>query len=551
MKKLLCLMMVLLMCCVSFADTNTSWIGPANGLWNDPCNWDPAGSPSSGRPSDFADGVAFLGDKPAGYPCVIDSTHTGADAAVSPKGYMNLGLNGYAEILMTGGEFKSGELWMGRGGLATKAVFTMTDGNATSDHDGSSNKNVYCPGEGDVVEPVIGEFNILGGYFYCSNTLQVAFRQNGMRGSVVVDNGATLECREALFVGPNDHPDWDNIGTVTIGHDSRVQVNNYWRIFDEDSAIDLRGGELVIKGKGDQRDNDWYNGNEPTNKIDKLVGFGGRVEVIASYDADEDETIWTTPFYFDPTPADTTDPEFTETAYPAIPLTLSWVLPEPNDPADSVIVDVYFDTDANGDNGTQVVISENDRTSVDVTVNPSEDYYWKIVATDPNSGGTPFEIDTAVFKFTTESGNLAPIVEAGPDSYTYLEGTTGTFTVAGDVSNEDLDLNTNNDISWSVTPSAGVSFDDDSSPTTGVTFDSVQGAAAGDYVFTLTADDGEFVVTDQVIVKLYADKCEAAKVELPYTPTNARQIGDTDYDCDVDVEDLMALTDSWLDDASL
>ncbi|MGI9570298.1 MAG: hypothetical protein ACR2PH_11300, partial [Desulfobulbia bacterium] len=96
-------------------------------------------------------------------------------------------------------------------------------------------------------------------------------------------------------------------------------------------------------------------------------------------------------FNFDPTPGDG------DIVAAADTLTLSWSLPDCNNVADLALVDVYWDTDEFGDSiagTTQPLIGVSDANTVDVSALDIGTYYWKIVATDPNTGGVPFTVES-------------------------------------------------------------------------------------------------------------------------------------------------------------
>jgi len=120
------------------------------------------------------------------------------------------------------------------------------------------------------------------------------------------------------------------------------------------------------------------------------------------------------PFDFDPTPADGA------TVVAADPLTLSWLLPDPNNGTDDILVDVYWDTDAAGDNATtHVLANEPNALTVNVTADEIGTYYWKIVATDPNTDGdAPYVAEEAVFSLITVDGCQAAKDAATPYSET-------------------------------------------------------------------------------------------------------------------------------------
>lgn len=68
----------------------------------------------------------------------------------------------------------------------------------------------------------------------------------------------------------------------------------------------------------------------------------------------------------------------------AEPMRLSWTNPKPNDPADSVVVDVYLSTDPIESSWTtaDLVVDKQAVKQVDITVLPNTTYYWKILAYD-------------------------------------------------------------------------------------------------------------------------------------------------------------------------
>ena len=76
---------------------------------------------------------------------------------------------------------------------------------------------------------------------------------------------------------------------------------------------------------------------------------------------------------------------------------------------------------------------------------------------------------------------------------------------------------------------------------------SVTMTVTGQYVLTLTGDDGEFQSVDDLVIDVFTDACAAAKIELPYSELNARVNGDTNYDCEVNSVDLATLALNWLD----
>lgn len=239
--------------------------------------------------------------------------------------------------------------------------------------------------------------------------------------------------------------------------------------------------------------------------------------------------------WFDPTPADGT------TVEPLNPLTLSWTNPVPADAADSVVVDVYF-SDANESTWTAADLVANKQVvdTVEVTVAPFTTYYWKVIAydtgyafSDPNGTAT-----SAVYTFTTSSGNLVPVVDAGPDVLTYLTGGLTTVTMAGSVTDEGSTLNT-----WTFTKNPADIADPVILPADALNAE-VTFHEAGTYALTLTADDGEASGSDSVTVIVGQDACDAAKRHPDgYTPI----AGDVDGDCMVTLSDVTVMAAEWLE----
>ena len=243
-------------------------------------------------------------------------------------------------------------------------------------------------------------------------------------------------------------------------------------------------------------------------------------------------------FDFVPTPA------HGATGIPFDSLTLSWLnLPVPT--TGSALVEVFWDTGEAGDDETQPLTL---LTPNSANVTPAADnttYHWKIVATDP---GTSLVLEEAVFSLTTENTNVAPTITVTPldfgyvGDYVWLEGDPKETTFAITATVDDPDGDTDHIYTWSSSP-AGVDFSNPASLSTNVTFDT-----AGDYILEVEVDDedGEYTDTDTVNVHVYENGCVAAKAKTPYTKADARIIGDTNYDCDVDLVDLAAMASHWL-----
>ncbi len=73
---------------------------------------------------------------------------------------------------------------------------------------------------------------------------------------------------------------------------------------------------------------------------------------------------------------------------------------------------------------------------------------------------------------------------------------------------------------------------------------------AGDYILEVEVMDPNdtgvpYYFTDTVTVHVYEDSCVAAKAETSYNELIAREIGDTDFDCKVNLVDFAAMALNW------
>ncbi len=74
----------------------------------------------------------------------------------------------------------------------------------------------------------------------------------------------------------------------------------------------------------------------------------------------------------------------------------------------------------------------------------------------------------------------------------------------------------------------------------------------GDYTLEVKVDDTVTLLTysDTIDVHVYENRCAAVKADLPYGEAEAQEIGDTNYDCEVNLVDFAAIASNWLDDVS-
>ncbi len=208
-------------------------------------------------------------------------------------------------------------------------------------------------------------------------------------------------------------------------------------------------------------------------------------------------------------------------------ITLSWTVDE------GTAVDVWFGTWP-GLGGAELIVEKQVVTSVGVTVDPKQRYYWAVDtyapgAEDPNWG--------QIFDFVVS--NKPPAVNAGDDVATWL--------VDG-VMTENLDATVTDDEAYTVQWTVLSEPDDPNSPDAVITDPiaedtSITLSALGEYVLQLDAFDGEYTGSDTVTINVFSDHCEAAK-SLPGWIASP---GDINEDCIVNILDIVILLDHWLE----
>jgi hypothetical protein len=105
---------------------------------------------------------------------------------------------------------------------------------------------------------------------------------------------------------------------------------------------------------------------------------------------------------------------------------------------------------------------------------------------------------------------------------------------------------------WSSPDGATFAADTYVETATGATLSAkVKFTAAGDYILNVQVDDNGTIDVDTVTVHVYANSCAADKAQTSYSETDARLLGDTNYDCKVDLVDFAAMAENWLIDVSL
>ncbi|AQT69133.1 hypothetical protein STSP2_02320 [Anaerohalosphaera lusitana] len=176
-----------------------------------------------------------------------------------------------------------------------------------------------------------------------------------------------------------------------------------------------------------------------------------------------------------------------------------------------------------------------------ITLASGEVYEWKVDSKD-SSGNV---VEGTWWTFNT--GNMAPIADAGEDQYIWLENGQAQVILTGSV--QDDGMTEGYTVSWSLDaaesdPATTVVIDPNDVETTTVTID-----GEGWYTLKFTADDGMYTDEDFVAIGVYDSPCTAAKEDPadPYNNYPNGLHGDLDGDCDTDLDDFAILAATWLD----
>lgn len=221
---------------------------------------------------------------------------------------------------------------------------------------------------------------------------------------------------------------------------------------------------------------------------------------------------------------------------------LLWANPDPNEEGGVITCDVYLGTEPNRPEMDKVALTEEDIESVLINATnfehfaPLQDmttYYWAVDCYD-SSLAEPL-IPGLMWYFVVND-NTAPVVNAGLDQTTW--GLPKVINLDGTVTDDGLPNPPGSyTIEWTQTGGPG-SVDPNDQVDTSVTI-----TEAGDYEFTLTADDGDKQTSDTVRIVVGEDACDASHLLLgnDYDP------GDFNEDCMVDMLDFAELISrNWM-----
>ena len=357
--------------------------------------------------------------------------------------------------------------------------------------------------------------------------MRAVFLPDGGNPGIVNMTGGTITVADDFEI-PESEGDGVSIAQVHLDGGAII-IGGDLHMFDQGS-LNITGGTLILNGDvvsavQEYIDNGW------------ITAYGENGTVAIDYDStNEGQTTLKAVHKLNPYPVNN------GFAAPGT-VELSWTLPEPITPGDSVPVDVYFTDDLNklllfNDPASIQVVSNQSLSSVVVQAQPNTQYYWAI---DSYIGDANDPIYGPIFSFVADT--LPPEVDAGKDVVTWL--------VDGErVGNLDASViyGKTYNVQWTV-----VSEPDDPNNLDAVITDSsaedtsITLSAVGEYVLQLDVSDGAKAGSDTVTINVYKDGCEAAQSLADYEPFP----GDINGDCVVDQLDLDILNEDWLNDNSL
>jgi T5SS/PEP-CTERM-associated repeat protein len=361
--------------------------------------------------------------------------------------------------------------------------------------------------------------------------------------------GGELNCQARIFVGfmGEGHLTVDDEGVVNVynqplGIGEEKTGNGYvylkggtlnlWagglaiHLFNAKAHVDFTGGTMTLTNTVENR-------NAITKGIADgiITAYGGVGKVVVDLESTPGRIILKGIHPLTPAPVD-------GGRVSAGQVQLNWVLPDPCQPGQQVLVDVYFGTSPDFPEGgspeTPQIISKKNRTSATVQTQPKVRYYW---AVDTYIGSAQDPVYGPLFSFVAD--NLIPTVEAGNDQVAWL--TDGSVKVALDAKITDDGFLKPCTALWTVVSGpndATPKFADAKAEDTTITLN-----ATGEYVLKLEAYDGEYTGSDTVTINVFNDSCEAAQFSPDYVPIP----GDINGDCVVNDADLAILQSHWLE----
>ncbi len=178
---------------------------------------------------------------------------------------------------------------------------------------------------------------------------------------------------------------------------------------------------------------------------------------------------------------------------------LSWQRPAPRNPGDTIRCDVWFGTDPNmpGLNAKILDYQESDSVAIG-PLDSDQTYYWRVDCYDPNVAAP-----AVGWTWTFNTGNMPPVVDAGPRQKSWLQDGSAQVQMTAEVSDDGQpDPPGQLTYLWTVESGpAAVAFD----PSDQVEDPTLTVTAPGRYELTLTVSDGAAQADDTVIVDVYEE----------------------------------------------
>ena len=330
-----------------------------------------------------------------------------------------------------------------------------------------------------------GTLNMKSGTVHCKNELVV-----GNQGSGIIDMiGGTVMVTFNLKIGREP----TGVGHVDLK--GGIMTANNLQMREEAGSVgtmDVGGGMLILNGDDLSTvqgyiDNGW------------ITAYGGNGTLQLDYDVTNNKTTLEATHFLNPSP---TNRSFVTPG----DVELSWTLPDPCEPGQPVLVDVYLTDDLDQlldftDPESMTVLSQQNATSVVVQTQTKTQYFWAI---DAYVGRDNDPIIGPIFSVTAD--NAPPNVKAGLDISTFLQDGTRSGLISGTVTDDGLIQPFT--VTWTVLeqpsdadpalPSAVIS--DPAALETTVTV-----PAEGTYVLQLEANDGEYSNSDTMEIAVHPD----------------------------------------------
>jgi hypothetical protein len=421
-----------------------------------------------------------------------------------------------------------------------------------------------------IIDQYVGESSTVG-HLILVDGAQLAVKTWNIIGYAggEADNRHTIEVLGGVLNG--GHPDYPNNGRINVGRqgyahliiDHGGEVNLLHQALEignntnGDGLVELRGGTLNLTDNGDAPLS-IATGTDAVGLMDFSGGVmkqrfsEGRLTRINDYIANGMITAYSgvgtvVVESIDENSDDTLDTLLVKGRHPLTPgpedgakavpgsVALSWTLPDPCVPGQSVPVDVYFTDDLQAlksfiDPDAIRIAGHQSITSITVQAKPKTRYYW---AVDTYQGTENDPVWGPIFEFYAD--NIAPVVATDLDVTTWLTHGTVDVAIGGTVTDADPTTTT-----WTVVsePNEGTAvIANPSQVATTATL-----TALGTYVLQLEADDGEYTGANTLTIHVFANSCLAAQSLPGYTPIP----GDINLDCVVDQTDIDLLLEQWL-----